>query len=147
MSKKEEHEAYYGLPEEVKFCNKCVISNQRPCSAVERKHTIKTQKETIFFDEEGVCDACRYQDIKAKIDWEEREKQLRKLCDKHRKEDGSFDCLIPGSGGKDSTFTAHVLKYKYNMHPLTVTWAPHVYTEIGWENFITWIELDTVLSG
>ena len=33
-------------------------------------------------------------------------------------------CLV---GGKDSAFTAHVLKYKYNMNPLTVTWAPHMY--------------------
>ena len=44
----------------------------------------------------------------------------------------------PGSGGKDSAFASHILKYKYNMNPLTVTWAPHLYTNIGWENFINW---------
>ncbi|MFM8001178.1 MAG: N-acetyl sugar amidotransferase, partial [Actinomycetota bacterium] len=53
--------------------------------------------------------------------------------------DGSYDCLVPGSGGKDSFVAAHMLKYKYGMHPLTVTWAPHVYTEWGWRNFQRWI--------
>jgi N-acetyl sugar amidotransferase len=47
--------------------------------------------------------------------------------------------VVPGSGGKDSFFAAHVLKHKYGMHPLTVTWAPHVYTDWGWRNFQAWI--------
>ena len=46
--------------------------------------------------------------------------------------------MVPGSGGKDSFF-AHILKYKYKMNPLTVTWAPHIYTEWGWKNFKSWI--------
>ena len=46
---------------------------------------------------------------------------------------------MPGSGGKDSFYASHVLKSKYGMHPLTVTWAPHVYTEWGWKNFQSWI--------
>ena len=46
---------------------------------------------------------------------------------------------MPGSGGKDSFYTAHILKHKYGMHPLTVTWAPHIYTEWGWKNFEAWI--------
>ena len=65
-----------------------------------------------------------------------REKQLIKLCDKYRKK--GYDCIVPGSGGKDSAFAAHQLKYKYGMNPLTVTWAPHLYTEIGWKNFTNW---------
>ena len=52
----------------------------------------------------------------------------------------NYDCIVPGSGGKDSTFTAHILKYKYGMHPLTVTWAPHIYTEVGWNNFQKWMQ-------
>src|SRR3954465_13747036 len=76
---------------------------------------------------------------KKTINWEERETQLRALCDRYRKEDGSYDCLVPGSGGKDSFYAAHMLKYKYGMHPLTVTWAPHIYTEWGWKNFEAWI--------
>ena len=46
---------------------------------------------------------------------------------------------MPGSGGKDSFYAAHLLKYKYWMHPLTVTWAPHIYTPWGWDNFQSWI--------
>jgi N-acetyl sugar amidotransferase len=64
---------------------------------------------------------------------------LRELCDRHRKSDGSYDCIVPGSGGKDSFYASHILKNKYGMHPLTVTWAPHVYTEWGWKNFQSWI--------
>ena len=56
MSEKKKLEAYYGLPEEVKFCSKCVMSNQRPTSAVEFKHTKDSKKTTMNFDEHGVCD-------------------------------------------------------------------------------------------
>ena len=52
--------------------------------------------------------------------------ELLKLLEKHRKSSG-YDCVVPGSG-KDSAFTAHLLKYKYGMNPLTVAWAPHLYT-------------------
>ena len=124
------------------FCKKCVISNQRPSSVVEFNNDSLKAKTVIQFDEEGVCQACRYAEIKDKnIDWKEREDQLLKLLDKYRSTNGSYDCIVPGSGGKDSAFTAHLLKYKYNMNPLTVTWAPHVYTDIGWKNFQKWIEV------
>jgi len=135
-----EVEIKYGLPREVKFCKKCVISNQRPNSAVEYAHTKDSKKVTINFDKDGVCDACRASEIKyKKVDWAEREKELVELCDKYRSKDGSYDCLVPGSGGKDSFFAAHILKFKYGMHPLTVTWAPHMYTDWGWKNFQSWI--------
>ena len=142
-------EAYFGLPEDVIFCKRCVISNQRPSSTVEFKHSKNEKKSTIGFDNDGVCDACHYQETKASsINWAEREEALKELCDKHRKNDGSYDIVIPGSGGKDSAFTSHILKYKYGMNPLTVTWAPHKYTEIGWKNFENWIHeggLDNIL--
>jgi N-acetyl sugar amidotransferase len=141
--------AYFGLPEKVIFCKKCVISNQRPNSTVEFKHQKDEKKSTIGFDEEGVCDACRYNETKdEQIDWSEREKSLLNLLDKHRKNDGGYDVIVPGSGGKDSAYTSHILKYKYGMNPLTVTWAPHKYTEIGWKNFENWIHvggLDNIL--
>ena len=73
------------------------------------------------------------------IDWEQREAELQDLCDRNRKNDGSYDCIVPGSGGKDSFYASHMLKNKYGMHPLTVTWAPHIYTEWGWRNFQSWI--------
>jgi len=133
-------EVKYGLPREVKFCKKCVISNQRPNSTIEYAHTRDSKKETINFDDQGVCDACRVSEQKIKsIDWKDREKELKDLCDRYRRHDGWYDCIVPGSGGKDSFFQAHVLKYKYGMHPLTITWSPHIYTEWGWKNFQSWI--------
>lgn len=129
----------YGLPQDIAFCSCCVYSNQKPTSAAEFNHTAKTTKETVHFDEQGVCQACRTVARKRKIDWDDRERELRELCDRFRSKDGSFDCLVPGSGGKDSIFAAHILKYKYNMHPLTVTFAPHMYTDWGWKNFNSWI--------
>ena len=132
---------YFGLPNTVKFCKRCVISNQRPNSTVEFRHTIQDAKETINFDDNGVCDACNFSDEKAAINWKQREDLLESLLDKHRSKDGSYDVVVPGSGGKDSAYTAHVLKYKYGMNPLTVTWAPHLYTEIGFENFQNWMHV------
>jgi len=132
-------EARYGLPGEVKFCRRCVISNQRPNSAIEFQYTRNSQKTTIGFDSDGVCDACRVAERKRDIDWVERERELKDLCDRFRRSDGQYDCVVPGSGGKDSFYAAHVLKNKYGMHPLTVTWAPHIYTEWGWRNLQRWI--------
>ena len=138
-----------GLPMKVEFCKRCVISNQRPSSTVEFRNSVSMRKETIGFDEEGICAACRFAERKNHgIDWAARESQLVELLDQHRRNDGSYDVIVPGSGGKDSAFTAHVLKYKYKMNPLTVTWAPHLFTQIGWENFQNWIHiggLDNIL--
>jgi N-acetyl sugar amidotransferase len=131
--------AKYGLPKQVLFCRRCTISNQRPNSAVEYAHTPESKKETINFDSDGICDACRLAEEKKNIDWVAREEELRDLCDRYRRNDGGYDCLVPGSGGKDSFFQAHVLKYKFAMHPLTLTWAPHIYTDWGWRNFQRWI--------
>jgi len=130
----------YGLPGDVKFCSKCVISNQRPCTVVEFKNKPSIRKPTIKFDNENVCSACHYAELKENvIDWKSREDELIELCKKHRSNDGSYDCIVPGSGGKDSVFTAHILKYKYGMNPLTVTWTPHIFTDVGWHNFQSWI--------
>jgi len=134
-------ETYYGLPEEVVFCKRCVMSNQRPASTAEFKHTKDSRKVTLAIDEEGVCDACRTSEAKESIDWKKREEQLLALLDKHRSKDGSYDCIVPGSGGKDSAFQAHVLKYKYGMNPLTVTWPPILYTEYGQRNWMNWIDV------
>lgn len=134
-------EVKFGLPENVVFCTRCVMSNQRPSSSVEFKHTKEQKHRTLHVDEEGVCDACRVAEQKEQINWEQREKELLRLLDRHRRYDGFYDCVVPGSGGKDSAYAAHVLKYKYGMHPLTVTWPPLLYTEVGWKNFRNWIEV------
>src|SRR3989344_5020703 len=92
----------YGLPTKVVYCKKCVISNQRPNSTIEFKSTTRIKKATIGFDKDGVCDACRFAEYKeTKIDWKKREKELVKLCNKYRSRNGYYDCLVPGSGGKD----------------------------------------------
>ncbi|MDB4089702.1 N-acetyl sugar amidotransferase [Gammaproteobacteria bacterium] len=114
------------LPNDIKFCQKCVISNQRP---------------RIQFNKKNVCSACGYTDIKNSIDWEKREKELTDLCNEYRKSDGKYDVIVPSSGGKDSSRVAHELKYKYNMNPLTVTWAPFEYTAIGYKNFRNFIKV------
>lgn len=140
--------ALFGLPSQVNFCSKCVISNQRPRSTVEFQNSSFEKKETIEFDSFGVCEACRFHETKdLGINWELRENELIALCDRYRKSSG-YDVVVPGSGGKDSAFTSHILKEKYGMNPLTVTWAPHLYTDIGWENFTNWIHiggLDNIL--
>lgn len=110
------------IPKEVNFCRKCVVSNQRP---------------RIVFDENGVCGACNYAYMKHNIiNWNDREKMLTDLLNKFRSKNGNYDCVVPGSGGKDSSYVSHQLKYKYGMHPLTVTWAPFEYTDIGWQNYL-----------
>ncbi|MBX3658723.1 MAG: N-acetyl sugar amidotransferase [Ramlibacter sp.] len=110
----------YNLPSDVKFCKRCTVSNQRP---------------RIVFDSDGICSACHYAVYKReKVDWAERDRELRELCDRHRKGDGSYDVIVPCSGGKDGSFVAHQLKYHYGMNPLCVTWAPLLPTEIGRRN-------------
>jgi hypothetical protein len=92
-------ETKYGLPEEVKFCTRCVMSNQRPSSAVEFKHTINSKKVTLNIGKDGVCDACRQAEEKENIDWVKRESEFIRLLDKYRRNDGYYDCIVPGSGG------------------------------------------------
>lgn len=113
-------------PREVIFCKKCVVSNQRP---------------RITFDEDGICSACRFgYEKQHRIDWARREDELRMLCDQYRCTDGRYDVIVPCSGGKDSATVAHKLKHVFGMHPLTVTWAPFMYTDIGrvnYDNFVS----------
>lgn len=117
----------YNLPEKVIFCKECTISNQRP---------------RITFDISGVCSACNFAKYKKKsIDWNARENELKLLLKKHRKNDGSHDVIVPCSGGKDGGFVAHMLKYKYGMNPLTVTFAPSIYTDIGRKNLDNFINI------
>lgn len=136
-------EVLYGLPRDVKFCVLCNMSNQQPMSSNEYLHTQDSTKRTLSFDENGVCHACRFNQLKedGAIDWAEREKELIELCNQFRRDDGSYDCIVGGSGGKDSAMQSHLLKYKYGMHPLTVTWSPHLYTDIGWKNFQNWLHV------
>lgn len=134
-------ETKFGLPAAVKYCKRCVMSNQRPASIPEFKHTPDRKgAKYLHIDEQGICDACRHAEEKERIDWGAREQELLKLLDKYRRNDGYYDCLVPGSGGKDSAMQAHILKHKYGMHPLTCTWPPILYTDYGWQNFQNWLQ-------
>lgn len=135
MIKQKDVVKMYNLPGEVRFCNKCTISNQRP---------------RITFDAHGVCSACRYAEYKqAKVDWGAREKELLELLKRFKRRNGGYEVIVPASGGKDSAHIAHELKYKYGMNVLTVTWSPHLYTDIGFRNFQSMIHiggLDNILG-
>lgn len=139
LSDQSRQDIKYGLPPNVEFCRRCVISNQRPASTPEFRHSARHKHRTIEFDDQGICDACRFAEQKERIDWSRREKELVELLDQHRSQDGTYDCIVPGSGGKDSVYAAHILKYKYGMNPLTVTWPPILYTDIGYQNFRNWL--------
>ena len=131
--------AYYNLPNDVVFCKTCLMSNQKPVQTIEHTSQVSDQKTTLEFID-GICHACRFKQVKQDdIDWKEREFEFRKLLDKYRSRNGSFDIVVPGSGGKDSFKVAHELKYNYNMNPITCTFAPNIYTKVGYNNLINWI--------
>ena len=118
--KKKFEKQIISIPKKIQWCKSCVISNARP---------------RLVLNKNGICFACENKDFKNKIDWDQREKELLKLLDKHRKNNNQWDVIVPSSGGKDSGYVAHQLKYKYGMNPLLITWSPLKYTEIGIKNF------------
>ena len=130
----------YGLPKRVIFCKKTLISNQRPNSTIEFAHNVLSKKKTLRIDKNKISDTWKYSRIKKKINFKIREQQLMRLLDKHRGKYGKYDCIVPGSGGKDSCYATHILKYKYGMNPLTVTWPPILYTSYGKNNYLNWIK-------
>jgi N-acetyl sugar amidotransferase len=76
--------------------------------------------DTIVFDEEGVCNVCRNIEHKReRSDWGACEAEFRRLIDDYRGR-YAYDCIVPFSGGKDSTFTLHALVRSYNLKPLVV---------------------------
>jgi len=110
----------------MRYCKRCVVADTRP---------------RITFDEEGVCNPCRHWERKEKvIDWEARKRELIEICDKYRSKDGSYDCVVPVSGGKDSSYVAWKIKHEFGMHPLCVTFAGNEDTEIGMKNLKSFID-------
>ncbi len=110
----------------IKFCKKCVTPDSRP---------------RVVFDSDGVCNACNFVTVKKNTDWKKREKELVEILDELRSSDGSYDCIVPWSGGKDSSYVAYVLKFKYKMNPLLVTFSPLIMNEVGEHNRQKLIEL------
>lgn len=88
----------------MKYCNKCII----PETA-----------ETHSFNERGTCSVCVQITDKSKINWKERAKELDDIIDKHRSKN-NYDCIVPFSGGKDSTFALWYLVKKKKIRPLVV---------------------------
>ena len=92
-----------------KICKKCLTPSTRP---------------RIKFNEEGICNACLFLLGRKKINFKERENELNEICKKFRSKNGDYDCIVPWSGGKDSSAIAYKLKFKYKMNPLLVTFSP-----------------------
>ena len=93
----------------------------------------------ITFDSRGWCNACQWAEEKKNLDWSDRQSELNQILDAHRSSDGSFDCVVPVSGGKDGSYVAHQLKNVYGMHPLAITVTPALTLGLGnlnLQNFI-----------
>lgn len=116
----------------MEYCARCMYpANARP---------------TIMFDEDGVCSGCRYHESREKleINWEERLKILEQIVDEMiktaRQRKASHECIIPVSGGKDSHYQVWLLKKKYGLNPLLVTYNHAFNSPAGLRN------LDNLIS-
>ncbi len=105
----------------MKYCKKCVMPNTKP---------------DLFFDGDGVCIACRASEKKYKtIDWNERKKLFEEIINKYKSKNGKdYDCIVPVSGGKDSTYQVYVIKKIYKLNPLCVHFEPTYPSELGRKN-------------
>ena len=102
---------------------------------------IPETQEGVKFDELGICQACQSSEQKIHIDWVAREKDLRRILDTAKASAGNnYDCIVPISGGKDSTFQLHVLTKVYGMKPLAVTFSHNWFSETGWYNLLNSLE-------
>jgi N-acetyl sugar amidotransferase len=107
---------------QLKFCKKCLFPETKP---------------DLHFNEEGICSACIAAESKDNgINWGQREKDFYSIIDKFRlgKNEVGYDCLIPVSGGKDSTYQAYFMKKVCGMNPLCVCFETTNLTEIGRKN-------------
>ena len=104
----------------MKFCKKCLYPSTKP---------------QLQFDERGICSACNNYKLKDEVDWGKKKVDLLHILDKYKSKDGSkYDCIIPVSGGKDSTFQTYTIKETFGLNPLAVNFHPHDQTEIGRKN-------------
>ena len=104
----------------MKYCKKCLYPNTKP---------------QLQFDERGICSACNNQKLKDEVNWVKKKEDLLLILEKYRSKDGSkYDCIIPVSGGKDSTFQTYTIKETFGLNPLAVNFHPHDQTEIGRKN-------------
>jgi N-acetyl sugar amidotransferase len=107
---------------EIRYCKKCLFPETKP---------------DLHFNEEGVCSACTAAEQKNKgIDWAQREIDFKKIVSHYKLPEGKpgYDCLIPVSGGKDSTYQAYFMKEVCGLNPLCVCFETTAVTEVGQKN-------------
>ena len=105
---------------EIRYCKLCVTPNTRP---------------RVVFTEDGICNACKNAETKdIGIDWKDRRREFEEILNQYRRNDGYYDCVVPWSGGKDSSAIAYKLKFEYGMNPLLVTFSPMIPNEVGQHN-------------
>jgi N-acetyl sugar amidotransferase len=109
----------------MKYCVRCVIPDSRP---------------NVVLDAEGVCNACRTHDRRREVDWGARADAFDRIVEQARERSDGHDCLIPVSGGKDSTWQV-VTCLERGMTPLAVSWKPPARTEIGRQNLENLVSL------
>lgn len=88
----------------------------------------------IVFNSNGVCNGCLNADQKAAIDWDTRRAEFERLVEQNLPTSGYYDCIVPWSGGKDSSAIAWRLKHDYDLNPLLVTFSPVLQTDVGVHN-------------
>lgn len=113
----------------LKYCNRCVMPETT---------------EGLEFDENGICTACTSSEQKMHINWKERREILESLIDEAKKNakenDSPYDCIVPISGGKDSTYQLHVLVNVFKLRVLAVTFSHNWYSKIGFYNLVNCLE-------
>ena len=100
------------------YCLRCVMPNTKP---------------DLYIDEEGICNACRAYENRKNIDWPERKKELLSIVEKYRNNGSHWDCIVPVSGGKDSTFQV-VKMLQLGLNPLCITSSTCDLSPIGRKN-------------
>jgi N-acetyl sugar amidotransferase len=110
----------------LRYCTRCIMPNSRP---------------RVVFDDAGVCNACRNAEEKQRIDWNARREEFLRLIEQYRSKNGMYDCLVPWSGGKDSSTIAYRLKFEFGMNPLLVTFSPLLPNDVGNRNREAMIQL------
>tara|TARA_B100001057_G_scaffold80535_1_gene75796 strand:- start:27977 stop:29125 length:1149 start_codon:yes stop_codon:yes gene_type:complete len=104
----------------IKYCKNCVFPETKP---------------DLYFNEDGVCSACLAAENKnIDINWDDRKAEFEKIINNYKKEGIGYDCLIPVSGGKDSTYQAYLMKVVYKMNPLCVCFETTYATDLGNQN-------------
>ena len=88
----------------------------------------------INFGNSRVCNACKYKNKFKSINFKKREAELKKILRENKSKNSKYDCIVPWSGGKDSSYVAYQLKFKYGVNPLLVTFSPLIPSEIGEHN-------------